>query len=277
MTKKNCQIVVTGATGFLGWHLVQCLQQSDVEVVAVSRSVPVHVGGIQVSDYRDSPQGDVLIHLAEVSDRSKVNLGSADYFNNASSVVHDLASRQGQRLIYASSGAVYGAKNPSPCRTMDKVEGADAYCQLKLLNENTVLAVGGCVVRLSNLIGRMMSPNNVLSDILRQIPGEGQLIVKDDTPVRDFLSVKDAAFALYLLAFREFSGILNVGSGQGVSVRSLALAVLEAAGETSREVIASHPSDGLSVNVLDIQSTLETIPWTPATTLREQLKQILEN
>ena len=48
-------------------------------------------------------------------------------------------------------------------------------------------------MRLANVYGPGMAANNVMSDILGQVPGDGPLVVRDIAPVRDYLWIEDAA------------------------------------------------------------------------------------
>src|SRR5687768_13499700 len=106
-------VVVTGAAGFLGRFVVAALASRGLKVIPVSRRrLP---GMHHVQDYSQSPAGDVLIHLAEEPDRGKVNRLGKQYLVDASRVVTALSARRSQKIIYASSGAVYGDENEGPC------------------------------------------------------------------------------------------------------------------------------------------------------------------
>ena len=131
------------------------------------------------------------------------------------------------------------------------------------------------MVRLSNLFGVGMATNNVISDIIDQIPGIGPLRVCDDTPVRDFLSVSEAVSALSQVLEGSFIGIINVGSGIGTSINSLAKLLLTSVGQQDREIIATEPSKRRSINVLDISETLKNIEWSPSSSLKDQIEQFV--
>jgi len=264
------RVVVTGAAGFLGRVLMLCLEKNGHDVVPVSRR-PV-LGMHQVQEYSNSPSGDVLIHLAEESDREKVNRLGPSYVKYASDVVRKLVRRSYQKIIYASSGVVYGDENCTPYGVVMPVCPADTYSECKIINEQTVLEKGGGVARLSNLYGNGMANNNIISDIVCQVPSREPLRVRDDRPVRDFLAVADAAAAFGLMVESHCRGIVNVGSGVGTSVRALAEIVLALAGQSSREIVATAPSQRCSVNILDISATTEKLEWFPAISLREYLK-----
>ena len=266
-------MVITGASGFLGHALSGRLVEGGFDVIPVSRRP---LPGMQtVRHYGETPAGDVLIHCAETADRGAVNSLGDGYTRQSADVAAALAERFGSKTVYVSSGVVYGDEHELPCTTGMRVEGTDVYTRSKLVNEEIVLSAGGSVIRLSNLVGPGMSTATVLSDIIRQIPGTGPLRVRDDTPVRDFLSVSDAVSAFHLLIQRGHRGILNVGSGVGTSVRALAEMAMAAAGEFGRGVLATSPSARRSINVLDVSQTESLLGWVPVSPLKTELHRLL--
>ena len=253
-------IVITGASGFLGRAVRARLATLGLPCVAVSRrnGADLH----RVVDYKDTPDGDVLIHLAEEPNRAMVNAQGEAYLDHATAVMRTLVKRAGT-VIYASSGVVYGDEGDTPFSPYAAVVPTDLYGRSKAQNEAIVLAAGGTVIRLSNLFGLGMSPSNVISDIDRQLPNTGTLKIRDDTPVRDFLSVSAAADAIVLLSQMVCPGILNLGSGVGLSIRTLALLALSSVGKESRQIVVTHPTARRSVNILDIEETQRRLRWSP--------------
>ncbi len=265
-------VIMTGGSGFLGRHVAARLASRGLRIIPVARrNMP---WAVQVEDYRNSPGGDVLIHLAEEPNRLEVNRRGESYILESAKVMFELTGRFGRDTIYASSGVVYGDQNEAPCAIGMPISANDTYSRSKLTNEEIVLDAGGCVVRLSNLFGPGMATNNVMSDIMRQVPGDGPLSVRDDSPVRDFLSVTDAAVAFGLIIEKRFRGIVNVGSGVGTSVRALAEMALRGAGQQDRKIVATTPSLRRSINVLDISETSKVLGWTPTAPL-QQLSEFL--
>lgn len=253
-------IVITGASGFLGRALTARLDALGLPYTAVSRRS--ERGCQRVADYKDTPDGDVLIHLAEEPDRGIVNSLGEVYGEHAASLVSTLVKRAG-RFVYASSGVVYGDASDTPFSPDAEVAPTDFYSRSKVRNEALVLASGGTVLRLSNLFGTGMSPGNVISDIARQLPRAGALKVRDDMPVRDFLNVNAVADAIALLVQVPCPGILNLGSGVGLSIRELAVLALNSVGQQHREIIVTQATARRSVNILDIAETQRRLPWSP--------------
>ena len=267
--------VITGASGFVGCHLHARLIATGAHVIAVSRQP--RAGMLQVDDYGRSPDGDVLIHLGEESDRAVVNRAGEAYLDVSVRIVSALAARRYRRFVYISSGTVYGDASPQPSKPGDAVIANDIYNRAKLTNEGIVLAAGGGVARLSNLYGEGMAASNVLSDIIAQVPGSGPLVVRDAAPVRDYLYVGDVAEALARFAESNYSGIVNVATGIGTSVRRLAEIASAAAGQAGREVVSTNSTACPSTNVLDTKATSAILDWRPRMDLTDFLTELVRH
>lgn len=268
------KIVVTGASGFLGGALIDCLAQRGLPALGVSRG---HFPDIlHVQRYEDTPSGDVLVHLAEASDRTYAQANAPNYEQNALSVLNTLQRKGFSRVIYASSAVLYGDEAKSPRKVSDVVYETDAYSRLKLASERMVLGRHGVVARLANLYGPGMAEANVLSTILRQIPQEGPIRIFDAAPVRDFLWVGDAARALADMVVGEACGIFNVGSGVGLSIHELAAEVLSAAGQAGRQVESTKLGKRFSRLVVDIAQTEAAFGWRPNVTLIEGIATLVK-
>lgn len=269
-------IVITGASGFIGRHLNDHLIASGADVIAVSRKN--HAGMLHVEDYYDSPDGDVLIHLAEEPDRALVNGAGEVYLETSARLVTALARRRYPRLIYISSGTVYGDKHQHPCKFNDAVIANDVYSCAKLINEDIVLASGGAVARLGNVYGEGMATSNVLSDIIAQIPSRDSLKVRDVTPIRDYLHVNDLVHALEKFAISNHCGIINIATGVGTSVQRVAEIALSAARETERQIVLSGSMKRpFSTNILDITETNSVLGWLPRISLVDGLTELVHS
>ncbi len=278
----SLKIVVTGASGFVGGHVLRLLRKhSQVDLIPVTRQQVQN--WCCVTDYAQSPSGDVLIHLAENCDRGQVaNLG-APYEESISTSLSALLAKGYQRIVYASSAVLYGDAGTIPHLTTDRVLISDAYARIKYQSELTILnSPGGTVLRLANVYGHGMSKNNVMNAILGQIPGSGALRVMDVSPVRDFISADDVAKGIVALALThnkngKTGGLYNLGTGVGTSIGALAGMALEVAGQHDRQVEAQTTTSRQSCLVLDYSQTTHDFGWEPKTTLHQGLKELLKN
>lgn len=267
------QIVITGASGFVGRVLSRRLADAGIRCLGVSRKN--EPGLLWVRNYADTPVGDILIHLAETNDRGLANKLGATCEDEAGRSLAVLLGKGYGKVIYASSAVLYGDGASAPHRETDPVQAVDSYTRIKLASEQAVLRQGGTVARFANLYGPGMAKVNVLSHILGQLGQNGPLSLQDTRPVRDFLWIDDAADAIVRMAQAKAQGIFNVGSGLGTSIGKLAAAVLAAAGQLERPIMSIRTDGAPSHLVVDISKTVEALGWRPATPLRQGIQQLL--
>lgn len=267
------RVVVTGASGFLGSVITRSLTNAGVSTLSVSRQdIP---GFLQVAKYADTPLGDVLIHLAEINNRSRVNQLSVEYEHEASSTLYALLKKGYGRVIYASSSVIYGDGVCTPHIESDPVSAIDTYTRVKLVAEQSVLSCGGVVVRLANIYGPGMAAENVLSHIFGQLDQDGPITLQDTSPIRDFIWVEDAAEVIIKMATQQAQGLFNVGTGIGTSIGELARMSLEEAKQPQRKIVSTQSAANPSCIVLDITKTKQYLHWQPSVLLNEGLRRLV--
>lgn len=272
------RVIVTGASGFVGRFVVHALAaKPDVQIVPVSRREISR--GYRVANYSESPHGDVLLHLAEDNDRGRVAQAGVAYEEETRSTLLALMKKNYDRVVYVSSAALYGDRDIHPHGVDDPVHVNDIYTRVKRQSELIVLESSiGVVVRLSNVYGPGMANRNVISTIIRQIPGSGPLHVQDKDPVRDFLWVEDAAegvTALACLADSQCGGVFNLGTGIGTSIGTLARMAVDIAEQPDREIIGGR-SARPSHLIVDYSRTASLCGWEPRTSLDNGLSRLLD-
>jgi UDP-glucose 4-epimerase len=262
-------VVVTGASGFVGRALLRWLKSEGVQVTGVTRR---HQPGLMaVADYADTlvPEDAVLVHLAQRADTS------ASFDNSEIVRCRMLAEKPWRHIVYASSVIVYGEGGVHPHRLEDPVSPASSYAHLKLACEEVFSEVGGTSIRFTNIYGPGVAKSTALADILSQIPGAGPLRLRNPAAVRDFLWIEDAARCLAAACQIMPGGILNAGSGRGVTVGDVARLALAIAGEDSRPVIAESTASHTSILTLDISETRSRLNWSPEIDLSTGLAILL--
>jgi len=273
LTKK---VVITGASGFIGRALCERLEQmTDYLVIPVTRSHD-REGFYTVNSYDETPLGDILVHLGEDPDRARVNNIGVTYQQETGEVVEKLIKQGYKKMIYCSSSVVYGDRGIEPYRENGETYPVDVYSKAKIENENRVLNSGGVVVRLSNVIGTGMAANNVLSDILNQLPNSSPLFVRNGKPIRDFVWLENAVQALVLLIRESVSGVFNVGTGVATSIHDLADMALKITGQGDRSINSMILDSDYSYNVINIEKMKRTLNWVPAVTLEHSIKNMAD-
>jgi UDP-glucose 4-epimerase len=237
---------VTGASGFLGAHLVRQLVDEGHEVLALAQStsdlwrlneirnrislVSASLGTItsaheQIVQFRPA----VAFHLAWTGGNSSrfVNLPEQVFENVPGTLdaVRILADAGCQTLIYAGSSVEYGVFQV-PVRETDLPRPSNLYGAAKYGTE--VLVEGLCRVYGMRFCGvRVFWTYGPMDDQLRMIPSViGSLLdgkkprLTEGGQLWDFLYIGDAIRALTLLAeTRGATGVFNLGAGKPVSIR----------------------------------------------------------
>ena len=127
------EIVITGSSGFLATNTINYLKNQNHKIIPVSRqSLP---GSLKVKNYSECPNGEILIHFAEESNKQIVNQNGEKYITSSTKTVENLVRKFGKKLIYASSGSVYGDKGKDSFKITDKVFANDNYSRSKIINE----------------------------------------------------------------------------------------------------------------------------------------------
>jgi UDP-glucose 4-epimerase len=277
-------LAVTGASGFLGRHVVAQAVGQGWSVMAVSRSSglagPSGVKVVVVDDYADFKPDvaeTVLIHLAEPAVVGAAEAAGEAFSAQISQTLAQLLERGFAHIVYASSACVYGDHCPQPRRVSDPLSRpASVYGRAKLACEQLLSQRDGAVARLANVYGPGMATDGVVAQILAQIPATGPLWVRDAAPVRDFLWVGDAVAALLVLASCRRPGVYNVGTGVGTAIGALAGVALAVAGQADRAVCSRKPAGRPSHCVLDVRQTARTLGWCAQTPVAAGLKQLLQ-
>jgi UDP-glucose 4-epimerase len=245
-----------------------------IEVMGTSRQS--RPGIVQVSSYADAPGGDVLVHLAEVSDRSLANSKGLAYQQACRATVEILLRKKYERVVYASSAVLYGDQNDNLCKIDDPIHVVDTYTRVKCESEQMLREKKGVIARIVNLYGPGMASGNVMSTILNQVLLDGPIHVLDVNPIRDFLWIEDAASALEVMSLGSATGVFNVGTGQGTSVLQLATSVINASRQFNRAIESKTQVNKRSHLVVDISETINHFGWRPTTSLERGIQVLVD-
>ena len=303
------QAVVTGASGFIGSHLVDGLLAAGYRVKALGRNLPGLIGveaqsnpnlslfPVALADrlaLQEALEGaQVVFHLASGSLPQSSNRDpQADVHVNLLGSLNllEAARLNGvKRLIMVSSGGtVYGVPQAVPISEAHPTDPICSYGITKLAIEKYVAlyrllhGLDGLVLRVANPFGprqRLDAAQGVVPVFLgKALRHEPLQIWGDGSTVRDFLDVSDVVAALLMAAkYQGDQCVFNIGSGQGLSLNQL-IVLLEAQLNRSLEV-EYLPSRGCDVptNVLCIDRAKEALGWTPQISVEEGLKRLCDS
>jgi len=239
------QILVTGASGFLGRHVAREFRERGHEVRGFDLA-PGSDDGITVveGDLTDAGSiteaasgADVIVHIGAIGDvylagerpalAAGVNvLGTAN--------VIDAALANGARVVYASTWEVYGEPTFQPITEDHPTRPDHPYNITKLGGESLLLSathlrgLSAVALRLGTAYGSGLRPNSVFRIFIdRAMRGEPITIQGDGSQGRQFTHASDIARAFALAAMSDVSGeAFNIVAPEMTSIRRLAEGVV---------------------------------------------------
>jgi UDP-glucose 4-epimerase len=266
------RVIVTGASGFLGYALVHHLKAEGIDCLGVSRRSDVNEL-LSVVDYSQSPVGDVLVHCAEPSSRLMVNKMDSQEVTDIIENTKKLLNKPFSHVIYLSSAALYGDRALEPRHVTDDIYVSDNYCKIKRTAELSVLKTTGTILRLGNVYGVGMSEKNVISTAMQQLFLSNDIEMRTLSPVRDYIWYTDVLDAITKACILRPAGIFNIGSGIGVSVAQL-IDEMQLVMNTKLRVKEATPIDEVSCQFLDIDLSVSELGWKPVIEIKQGLKII---
>jgi UDP-glucose 4-epimerase len=194
-----------------------------------------------------------------------------------------------RRVVLASSGAIYGEQEQQPVDEAQTPRPNSPYGVSKIAAEyytstlGTLYDIETVSLRIFNAYGpgQDLPPSYppVIPQALRQAQTGGSIVIfGDGSQTRDFVFVDDVVEALVSAATASSANrtVINIGSGQEVSIRELAAHVVRVTDKQASILYNPSVSGGVSRLVADVRLARELLGWAPHTSLEEGLRLTLE-
>ena len=302
-------VLITGASGFAGSHLLDLLETSGARLIAWSHRGGHHKpdaapGAWRAIDILDAAEveravaaaaPDVVYHLAgdAQSGGSWDRLG-ATFAVNVRGTQHLLSAvarhAPSARVVVTSSALVYRPAD-SPIREDSAVKPESPYAVSKLAQETLALRAATLdgldivVARPFNHIGPRQSPAFIAASVARQLAlieagrAERQLRVGNLEAERDLTDVRDTVRAYQAIASKAPAGtVYNVCRGEGLRMKDLVQALVDRT--RGRVEIVIDPARFRPIDVPRLVGAnnrlrIET-GWSPGISLDRTLDDLLE-
>jgi dTDP-glucose 4,6-dehydratase len=307
-------VVVTGAGGFIGSHLVEQLLAAGAHVRAMLRytsrgqrgcldllpdplidSIAITMGDVRDFDaVREICRGaDAIFHLAAL-------IGIPYSYEHPQEVIDTniigtsnvllAAKEQGtvERVVLTSTSEVYGSALRVPMDEEHPLQAQSPYSATKIAGDALGLSfhrsfgLPVTIVRPFNAYGPRQSARAVIPTIITQaVAGQALRLGTLDT-TRDFTYVADTArgFVAVAAADAALGEVVNLGSGKEVSIREIVRKVGEI---TGRELLVEgdeqrmRPAKSEVSRLLsDSSKALRLAGWQPEVGLDEGLRRTTE-
>ncbi len=261
MNWNNQRVVVTGAGGFIGSHLIERLVELGARTVAFVRYTSSGTWGwLDTSPVKN----DVEVVAGDVADRERLReaIGGADVVFHLAALIgipysyHAPASyvrtniegtlnvlqasldAGARRVIHTSTSEVYGTALHVPIAESHPLQGQSPYSATKIaadmLAESFARSFGlrVSILRPFNAFGPRQSLRAVIPTIIAQALSEPEIRLGSLTPTRDFTFVLDTVEGFIRLAETEGIDVkpVHIGSGVEISIGDLAQRIIRLIG-----------------------------------------------
>ena len=289
--------LITGASGFVGQHLVAHLQSCGDETIASD----LDQRGPDITDYRavdeliGDTKPDVVYHLAGWSDVSgSWRNRAATYQANVigtDSVLSACANHHTHRVLVISSADVYGnvPAHDQPIAETEPPRPAGPYAASKAAAEMVarqahINGLGVIMARSFNHAGPGQRPDFVIPALARRVlHAKQQKATSLQTGVltaeRDFTDVRDVARAYRLLTEHGTPGeVYNVCRGTAVTIEAVLQELLTLADVDLTPVLDPQLVRPIEINRScgDPTKLRSATGWSPTISLTQTLRDVLE-
>lgn len=302
------RILVTGGAGFIGSHLSERLLGEGNEVVCADNfftGSKENISHLLSNPYFEVMRHDICFPLyLEVDEiynlacpaspihyqfdpvqTTKVNVsGSINMLG--------LAKRLNIKIFQASTSEVYGDPAEHPQResywgNVNPIGPRACYDEGKRCAETLFFdyfrqhGIQIKVLRIFNTYGPRMLPNDgrvVSNFIIQALKGEDITVYGDGSHTRSFCYVDDTVEAIIRMMGSPdgFTGPVNAGNPEEVTILSLARKIIEIAGSRSKVVFSDLPEDDPRRRKPDISLARTALGWNPGTELEAGLERTVE-
>jgi GDP-L-fucose synthase len=299
----HSRIYVAGHRGLVGSSIIRQLTAAGADHLLTRTHKELDLTDeSQVRQFFDKEKPEyVFLAAAKVGGIHANNTFPAEFIREnlaiQTNVIHHAWKSGVRKLVFLGSSCIYPRECPQPIKEEYLLTGPleptnEAYAIAKIAGVEMCRAYrrqygfDAISAMPTNLYGPgdsfHLDYSHVVPALIRRIY-EARLVNADQVeiwgsgnPLREFLYVEDLADALiFLMHSYSNDNIINVGSGEEVSIAELARIIANIVGYTGEVVFDSSKPDGTPRKRLDIEH-LSTLGWRARTPLAQGLRQTLE-
>ena len=309
MILKNKNVLVTGAAGFIASHLVDALIRKGVNLIAIDNLKDGKIENLEKSkdqicfkkvDIRDyeglreiiKEEVEIVFHFAANANVPySVEDPRYDFEANAGGTFNVLKSCMDtniEKIIYASSAAVYGEPEYIPIDESHPLNPISPYGASKLAGEKLGFAyyrtygIPFISLRIFNTYGPRQR-RYVMFDFLKKLKENSKKlkVLGTGEQIRDYCYVRDTVNAFILAAEKEntVGEVFNVAGGNPISIRELAelmIRILGLEGDTEIYYTGKSWKGDIFNLVADNSKNTDNLGFKPRVRLDEGIEKLID-
>lgn len=287
------RILVTGGTGFLGSAFVRAAQRAGHKVAVLSRREAVGNVGAQTltGTVAEAPWREIeefapeaCVHAAWIATPG-VYLEAPenhDWVNWSESFLVRLAQLGVRHFSVLGTCIEYQITGQLLSEELTPLQPASTYarakCELHRRLGEGALPQGATLAwaRVFYPYGEGEHPARLASSLVAKLRRGESVTLKTPNSTKDYIHADDLADALLSVVERQFGGVINLGTGEGVTVESIARELGLLVGRPELVRVPENPAvDPLDYVVADA-TRLRSLGWRPQVPLAVGLRRLVE-
>lgn len=289
------KVLVTGGYGFLGKHLLEELDGHYRTCAASSQDFDLRCD-MQTSElFSTFWPIDIVINLAANVGGIGYNVSNslALYQDNlliSYNVINEAYKRKVKKFIQIGTVCSYPKNTQIPFREEDLWNGYPEKSnapygmakKMSLTHLSLLPDMSSCYLIPTNMYGPGDNFDPEKSHVIpamihKFLSGEKEILLwGSGLATRDFVYVKDVAKAIRRAIDFNYRGPINLGSGQEISMKSLAELIEYLTNQSYKKIIWDETKpEGQPRRLLDISKARKYLNWKPETTLADGLRETI--
>ncbi|MCK4257399.1 MAG: SDR family oxidoreductase [Halanaerobiales bacterium] len=297
-------ILVTGGAGFIGSNIVDELIELGKKVVVIDNlstgklenlnpKAKFYQMDILSSDIQEVFKTEkithVIHHAAQIDVRRSMQEPVFDGQNNILGTINLLETcrkHNVEKIIYASSAAVYGEPDYLPILEDNPIKAMSAYGVSKHTPEHyirmysSIYGLKYTILRYANVYGPRQDAKGeggVISIFIDKVlAGESAIVFGDGEQTRDFIFVKDIVNANIQALTKGDNQLVNISCNRQDSVNRLLQVLEDIMGFSIQTVYAKEREGEIRDSYLDNKKAKKVMGWSPEYDLYRGLKETIE-
>ena len=279
-------ILVTGASGFIGKELIKILLKKEFSVLELNSSD----GNISELNLTERYRNEEIYHIFHLAAKTFVPdswKNPASFYKTSVMGTNNILElcRDKKASLTFVSAYLYGEPEKLPISEDDEIKSNNPYAHSKYLAEelckfySEYYNVNITIARPFNIYGKNQKEIFLIPHIINQVLNNNVINVKDLHPKRDYIYLDDLALGLVKTIDNEkhFS-IYNFGSGVEISVQEI-IDIIQKVANTQKEVISekNERKNEIMHVISDISKAKKELNWTPKYNFEDGIKEILKD
>lgn len=268
------KVVVIGANGFLGSHILQLCLNKDWQVLASYNNnqdnIPSQVNKIHITEIKKLKDNFDIIFIAS----GNFTQNHYELINSNVILTNQLTKLfKSAKLVFVSSISVYGT-HQDIINENSSFNNPNIYGLSKLAGEFIALGhTNYSIIRFTNLYGIGMITKSFIPTIIRDALKKRVIVLKNKIRMNDYLAVEDAASLCIKASLNNKNDIFLGATGKSISNFEVAEIIQKLIPNTKIEL---NESDNSPSYFFDPAQTMKKINWKAEKSIKNDLKSLVK-